>query len=72
MYETRHKGRATHLHMPGMHELGMKVQHVLRDERFWALFAIVVILALLITLAIIAGRGTGGSPDYSPMYPYYP
>ncbi len=68
MYETSHKSRTSHIHMPGSH----KIQEVLRDERFWAIFAIVVILALLITLAIIAGRGTGAGPDYTPMYPYYP
>jgi len=54
--------------VPGAH----KLQQLLRDERFWAIFAIVVILALLITLAIIAGQGTGGGPQYTPMYPYYP
>ena len=72
MYETPHKTRAAHLHMPGLHGVGMRLQHMLRDERFWAIVAIVVILALLITLAIIAGRGTAGNPNYSPMYPYYP
>ncbi|MBE0536789.1 MAG: hypothetical protein IH624_14070 [Phycisphaerae bacterium] len=69
MYETQQKGHAGHI---DAHGLGSKAQHLLHDERFWAIFAIVVILALLITLAIIAGQGTGGAPDYTPMYPYYP
>jgi len=68
MFGLSQKSGAGHLHMTGSH----KLQQVLRDERFWAIFAIVVILALLVTLAIIAGQGTGGSPDYAPMYPYYP
>ncbi|HPD47531.1 MAG TPA: hypothetical protein P5279_02795 [Anaerohalosphaeraceae bacterium] len=68
MFEALHNSRITHLHVPGAH----KLQQLLRDERFWAIFAIVVILALLITLAIIAGQGTGGGPQYTPMYPYYP
>ena len=48
------------------------MHNMLRDERFWAIFAIVVIMALLITLAIVAGKGSGVGPEYTPIYPYYP
>jgi hypothetical protein len=68
MYETTHDRRSGQIHMPRTN----KTHGILRDERFWAVVAIVLILALLVTLAVIAGRGTGGAPDYTPMYPYYP
>lgn len=72
MYHIPLKSWMHHVHAPNLHNAGARFRKLLRDERFWAIFAIVVIMALLITLAIIAGKGTGTSPDFTPMYPYYP
>ncbi len=72
MYRIPLKSWVQHVHMPNRHNMAVKMQTLFRDERFWAIFAIVVIMALLITLAIVAGRGTGTSPDFTPIYPYYP
>ena len=72
MYHIPLKSRVHHTHMPHRHNMAVKMQSFFRDERFWAIFAIVAIMALLITLAIVAGKGTGASPDFTPIYPYYP
>ena len=72
MYHVPIKSWAHHMHMPHMHNIGVNMHKMARDERFWAILAIVIIMALLITLAIIAGKGTGTSPNFTPMYPYYP
>jgi hypothetical protein len=72
MYHIPLKSWMHHTHTPHRHNMGAKMQSLFRDERFWAIFAIVVIMALLITLAIVAGKGTGASPDFTPIYPYYP
>ncbi len=72
MYHIPLKSWMHHTHMPHEHHMGAKMHSLFRDERFWAIFAIVVIMALLITLAIVAGKGTGASPDFTPIYPYYP
>ena len=72
MYHIPLKSWMHHTHMPHRHSMAVKMHTLFRDERFWAIFAIVAIMALLITLAIVAGRGTGASPDFTPIYPYYP
>ncbi len=72
MYHIPLKSLVHRMHMPSRHETGVKMQKLVHDERFWAIVAIVVIMALLITLAIVAGTGTGASPNFTPMYPYYP
>ena len=72
MYHIPLKSWMHHTHMPHRHSMSVKMLSLFRDERFWAVFAIVVIMALLITLAIVAGKGTGASPDFTPIYPYYP
>ena len=72
MYHIPLKSWMHHAHMPHRHNMSVKMLSLFRDERFWAVFAIVVIMALLIMLAIVAGRGAGASPDFTPIYPYYP
>ncbi len=72
MYHIPLKSWVHHTHMPHRHNMAVKMQSLFHDERFWAIFAITVIMALLITLAIVAGKGTGASPDFTPIYPYYP
>lgn len=72
MYHVPIKSWIHHVHMPKGRNVGIKMHKMVRDERFWAILAIVIIMALLITLAVIAGKGTGTSPNFTPMYPYYP
>lgn len=72
MYHIPLKSLVHNVHMPNKHNMAVKMQTLFRDERFWAIFAIVIIMALLITLAIVAGKGTGASPDFTPIYPCFP
>jgi hypothetical protein len=56
----------THTHL--MHNTGIRLRHVVHDERFWLAITL-AILAGLIALSIWAGVKSGGT---SPVYPYFP
>ena len=67
------------MHMPGLHmvhahllhDMGVKLNHIAHDERFWLVITL-AILAGLITLSVWAGIKTGGTGETPPVYPYFP
>ncbi len=70
MYTLRLKNHE--YHVPGWHEDVMWVKSLLKNERFWAVIALVALAAVLITLGILAGRGAGTESPFSPVEPFYP
>ena len=60
-----------HLHMPG-HGFVLRVEHLFRDKRFWAMVGITVLVAGLLALVIWAGQGERGNTENFPLNPTYP
>jgi hypothetical protein len=62
-------------HYPDVHESAAWMRHVLSSEFFWAVFALVVLIGILVTLAILASTGNLQAPEVpigQPYYPYFP
>ncbi len=60
------------IHVPAMHDCGVWMKRVVKSERFWAIAALVVLIGILITLAIIAQQGGFEGTETIPQgyYPY--
>lgn len=61
-----------HPHKLNWHVLGLRLEHLLHDPRFWAAIALVVLFALMVITAIYAKPGQGSMTPLAPMYPYMP
>jgi hypothetical protein len=75
MHTLKLKHISHEFHYPDFHESAMWVRHVLSSEFFWAVFALVVLIGILVTLAILASTGdfqTPETPFRTPYYPYFP
>ena len=75
MHTLKLKHISHEFHYPDFHESAMWMKHVLSSEFFWAVFALLVLAGILITLAIFAGTGemqTPMIPMDQPYYPYFP
>ena len=57
---------------PDFHEFTAQIRHALSSEFFWAVFALVVLIGVMITLAIFTSTGAIQAPDAFPDVPYYP
>jgi hypothetical protein len=44
----------------------------MHSEKFWAIFALVVLMSLVVGLAIWASQTSGPVEELFPIYPYYP
>lgn len=66
-------GWMRHIHKPDWHTVGLHLDHLIHDPRFWAALALAVLLALMVLTTIFAGSG-GYSDDsgHTPIYPYMP
>jgi hypothetical protein len=58
-----------HSHL--MHDTGVRLSHIMHDERFWLIITL-AILAGLIALSVWAGIKSGGMGEAPPVYPYFP
>lgn len=72
MYHIPVKNWMHHVHIPKRHDMAIRMDHMLHDERFWAVMGAVILLGLLITLAVLAASSGGQSPVVVPGYPYFP
>ena len=57
-------------HFHGGHNVAVRLEHMVHDERFWPIVVTIVLLAILIGVAIWAGLSGGG--EYRQPGPYYP
>lgn len=60
------------MHMPKRHDMAVGFGHLFHDDRFWAIIGAAALFAILIGLAIIAGRSEGPMPDFSPTNTFFP
>ena len=59
------------MHMPNRHDMTLRMEHLMHDPRFWAIAALVVVTAFIITLAVLTSpQGTGVEQSPLPSYPY--
>lgn len=69
-----HKPGWMHLHKPDWHTMGLRLDHLIHDPRFWCGLALLVLFVLMIVTAIltepIAPTTLPSHP--SPIYPYLP
>ncbi len=73
MYNLPLKRWAGHVHVPHAHDVNLRIQHVIRNGRFWAILGLVVMTISLMALIIwISQTATGDLQPYSPMRPFYP
>ena len=66
------KDMAHSIHMPHVHGMGGKMSHLVHDQRFWAVLAMVLITAFVITLAVLTRNQSGMNLNPMPLQPYYP
>jgi len=59
-----------HIHKPQWHTLGMHLEHLIHDPRFWAVVAMVILFGLMILMVTMSSPHTVAGPR--PMYPMYP
>jgi len=72
MHTYKLKHLSHEIHVPGCHDCGVWIKRVVKSERFWAITALVVLVAILITLAIIAQRGGLEGPATTTLEEFYP
>ena len=72
MYHVSLKNWTHSMHMPKRHDMAVGFGHLFHDDRFWAIIGAAVLFAILIGLAIIAGRSEGSLPDFSPTNTFFP
>jgi len=71
MYRLHLTERFHHMHMPRTHDIILRLDHLVRDSRFWLSLALLVLLALIITLAILTGPTQNLQPGPIPPYPLF-
>ncbi len=72
MYHIPVKNWMHRVHIPKRHDMAIRMDHMVHDERFWAVMGAVILLGLLITLAVLAASSGNQSPVVTPGYPYFP
>ncbi len=60
------------MHIPKRHDMAIRMDHMVHDERFWAIMGAAILLGLLITLAVLAATSGNQLPIVTPGYPYFP
>ena len=77
MYHFPMKKLVGTMHMPHGHEAFMRMEHLMRDARFWAIVAVITLMALVITLAVLTDPSETAVPEMPfkyplPVYQLYP
>ncbi len=68
-----HHMHMPHMHMPHRHDMALRVSHMFHDERFWAIFALVALTALIVGFGIWAAMTQGPAEEpflRTPFSPY--
>ncbi len=61
-----------HIHMPNRHDITLRASHMFHDERFWAIFALAVLAALVVGFGIWAAMTQGPAEGPFPRTPFSP
>ena len=74
MDDSRLKRFRSHIHLPHGH-LAVRMDHLIHDDRFWAMVVIAALLIAFAAIVIWAGttiESTPGTQPIRPLYPYMP
>ncbi len=72
MYHIPVKNWMHHVHIPRRHDMVIRMDHMVHDERFWAVMGAAILLGVLITLAVLAATSGNQPPIVTPGYPFFP
>lgn len=68
-----HMPNRMHMHKPSWHTMGIHLEHLIRDPRFWATLALVILFSLMILATILTKGVEGVSTRITyPYNPYWP
>ena len=57
-----------HIHTPKAHDFGLRLGHLVHDDRFWAVVALAVLAAILLVIAIFTEPGNMPVTPSMPIY----
>ncbi|MHC4123533.1 MAG: hypothetical protein ACYSSI_08175 [Planctomycetota bacterium] len=60
-----------HIHMPTRGNAALKIDHLVHDERFWALLVGIALIAGFVILVILISLYAESNPDSMPELPTY-
>ena len=73
MFDLHLKNRLKHKHMPNAHRAAHMMKHMVHDERFWAVVALIMLMAAIITIVLVIGPTSISQQQPWPVgYPYFP
>lgn len=61
-----------HLHKPNWRTIGIRLEHLIHDPRFWAIIALGILFILMILTSIYSKGGQEMIIPIGPMNPYIP
>ena len=62
----------TQFHMPKRHDMAVRMDHMVHDERFWPIVIAMFLIIAFITLALWVGLAGETNKEILPTYPFYP
>ncbi|AQT68604.1 hypothetical protein STSP2_01772 [Anaerohalosphaera lusitana] len=71
MYSVSLKNMMHKAHLPHGHDIAVKTGHLLHDQRFWAIIALIAVMAFIVVLAILI-EPTATEVESPPLIPSYP
>ena len=60
------------MHIPRRHDMVIRTDHMVHNQRFRAIMGAAILLWLLITPAVLAVTSGNQPPIVTPGYPYFP
>ena len=72
MFDIHLKNRIKHMHMSNVHRAMHRMNIMIHDERFWAIVALIALLAAVITLAFLIKPSRLWEQSRPVGYPYFP
>lgn len=73
MFDLHLKDRLKHKHMPEIHHTVQMINHLIRDERFWAVVALILLITAIFIMVLVLGPTRISDRQPWPVgYPFFP
>ena len=66
------KHRYGRFHTPSRHNMTVRLDHMVHDERFWPIVIALLLIIAFVALALWVGLGGQTNEEMFPTYPFYP